>query len=133
MAELVWHEGHEEHRIPVASERELDDIVDRLTQQAVSTQPFVVELFHGSGASLSLGVGRPECVLDYVPASLDPPYYQSRGDYQRAKKSPLAFQVHGEWSEFPWESAVPQSDARKALRYFFSTGQLFNSIWWEEV
>lgn len=128
MAELVWGESDE---AVVTDADELDALLDRLTREAESGEPFIVELVAGDGASLSMGLGRPLSVLNYVPASLDPPYLQSLG--QGDSEEPLVFRYRGEWSEFAPESAVPTERARAALQQFLNTESVPDSIDWEET
>jgi Immunity protein Imm1 len=110
--------------------QELDALLDRLTAEAEADLPFTVALARGDGSTLSIGLGRPYSVLDYVHGSHDPPYFISRGDGEG--RDPIAFVFGGEMTEFPPWSAIPVDDARKALRVFFETGELSPEIDWVE-
>jgi hypothetical protein len=128
MAKVVWGEDGE---AVVAGVDELDELLDRLAREAESGDPFVVELVADDGATLSMGLGRPLSVVDYVSASLDPPYFQSVG--QDGHDEPLVFYYRGEWSEFAPESAIPTEQARAALRRFIESQSLPDNINWEET
>jgi hypothetical protein len=123
--------GWERNEIVVGSVQELDALLDRLTEEAeAADQPLIVVLGLEDGSTLSIGVGRPYSVLDYVDGSHDPPYFVSRGDTER--REPVRFLFSGEMSEFPPWSAIPIDAAREAMRYFFETGQLSPEIDWAE-
>jgi len=124
---LVWNENGEAE---VGSVAELDALLDELGQEG-KAEPFIVELVGEDGGSLAMGVGSPVTVLNYVPASLDPPYQQSKGKAQGGRA--LTFSYRGEWSEVPPDSGVPVEDGRAALRQSLETGELPSNIRWQEV
>ena len=128
MATVIWGEGD---KARVSSVAELDHLLDELGRQAEQEKPFIVELVAESGATLSIGLGQPLSVVNFVPASLDPPYLQSAGGDSSADE--LAFCYQGDYSEFPPESAIPIAQARECLRLFLRTGELSNNIAWEET
>lgn len=128
MAKLIWGEDGE---AAVGSAEELDALLDRLTGEAESSEPFIVELVGDGGAALSMGIGRPLSVVNYVSASFDPPYFQSVG--HAGNEDELVFLYRGEWSEFPPQSAVPTEHARDALRRFLETEMRPDSIAWGET
>ena len=121
----------EQNEVAVESVQELDAHLDRLTLEAESELPFMVALAREDGSTLSIGLGRTESVLSYVSASLDPPYFMSRGDVDQ--NGPARFVYSGEMTEFPPWSGVPAESAREALRVFFETGELSPEISWEET
>jgi hypothetical protein len=113
----------------VATVAEMDELLDRLAAQSAE-RPIVVELVSPDGATVSIGLGRPVTIVNYVGPSLDPPYFQSVGE---ASDEEIVFFYRGEWSEYPPESAVPADVGRQALREFFTTGELPRGVRWEEV
>lgn len=126
-ARLEW--GEEQARF-VASESELELLLDTLHREAAD-QPFLVELTRESGESMSMGLGRSMTVVDYVPASLDPPYLQA-WTAARGGES-LWFDFRGSPSEFPPDAAIPLEDGRKTLLHFFATGELSPDLAWRET
>lgn len=128
MARLVWGEDGE---AAVADVEELDALLDRLTGEAEAGEPFIVELEVDDGATLSMGLGRPLSVVNFVSSSLDPPYFQSVGG-DGNDEAPV-FYYRGEWSEFAPESAIPTEQARAAMRRFFQTRTLPDNLVWEET
>jgi uncharacterized protein YdeI (YjbR/CyaY-like superfamily) len=124
-ARLEWETTHTD----VRSERELDQVLDRLTAEARATRPFVAQLFSADGASLGMGLGRDSTIMSYIPANLDPPYLHSVGEQDG---DPLVFYFGGDWSEFPRRQAVPVSEGREAMRRFFANPSLPANIEWEE-
>jgi hypothetical protein len=117
----------------IGSVEELDELLDRLTIEAEQREPFIVELTAENGATLSAGLGRAESVVDYVPSSLDPPYFQSVGTKDSNSDETIMFRYQGDWSEFPRRSAVAVNEARNALRQFLRTGTLPSNLDWKEV
>lgn len=45
----------------------------------------------------------------------------------------ISFLFGGEWSEYPLKSTVPISTGRAAIKTILRTGQLLESVVWEEV
>ena len=88
----------------------------------------MVELFLENGSSLAFGLGRHVTVLDYVPADLNPPYFQALG--HASANEPLLFRFRGDTSEYPPEAAVPTDVGRAALRHFLVTGELTSELEW---
>jgi len=128
MAVVIWGEGEEAR---ISSVAKLDELLDELSRQAESEKPFIVELVADNGATLSIGLGQPLSVANFVPASLDPPYMQSLGGDSSTDE--LVFYYQGDYSEFPPESAIPTQQARECLRQFLATGELPNNIAWQET
>lgn len=96
MATLIWGESSQ---ADVSSVAELNELLDELTHQAEHDQPRIVELVGDDGATVSIGLGQPLSVANYVPASLDPLYLQSFGG--GGDENELIFYYRGEFSEFP--------------------------------
>lgn len=123
--ELAWGETD---RASVQSVRELDWYLDRLSRQALKGDPFIVQLRNEAGASLSMGLGRPESVVNHR-ASADPPYYTSVGDPNADGLS--VFYYFGQWTELHRKHAIPVEQAREAMRLFVATGLRPDNITWE--
>jgi hypothetical protein len=116
----------------VETVEELDRELDKLTREAERDDPFVAELVSPEHGTLSIGLGRPETVLSYVPASQDPPYYASRG--AGGTDGYVEFFFQGSLSEYPRESAVPIDVGREAMRRFFERPHaLPANVEWQEV
>lgn len=126
---LSW-EGSEGETV-IHSVEQLDELLNYLTQEAKKDLPFTAVLAQKDGSALSIGLGRDESALNYVAASLDPPYFTSLGDKNR--KEPIKFVFGGEMTELEPTSAIPTEDAREALRHFFKTAKLSSKIKWQEV
>jgi len=127
LARLEWGEGNGRE---VRGVEELDHVLDELEREAAD-EPFLVELSRNGGASLSLGLGRRLTALDYVPADLNPPYYQSYAP--GVSRDSLWFRFRGEASEFAPEAAVSAEAGRRALRHFLLTGDLTPELSWQET
>jgi hypothetical protein len=123
---LAW--GVDDAR-ELASVEDLDRALEELELHAVH-DPELVVLVRDDGASLSLGLGRPVTVLDYVPGNRGPPYFRSVSS-QPARES-LWLRFAGEPSEYPPDAAVPIAVGRRAFRHFLCTGELSRELSWAE-
>lgn len=127
---LAWGSG-EKQKSRLQTVEQLDELLDRLQQEAASTQPFIVELVVSDVGSLGMGLGLDDTVLSYTPASLNPPYLRSAGASEHGND--LTFFYNGDWTEFPRESAIPVGQGREAMRVFLEQGVLSNEVKWAEV
>jgi hypothetical protein len=125
--QLLW--GESETAV-VESIDELDHRLAVLTEEA-KKRPFMAELIATNGNSLSMGLGREETVLSWVPANNDPPYYASKGNPNA--EGTIVFYYSGDWSEFPRWSAVPVPAGWATMREFFQTGERPSTVEWQEV
>jgi Immunity protein Imm1 len=76
--------------------------------------------------------GRPSPTLRVrISSSGDTPYLSSTGDL--IGDDLVVFRFMGDSSEFPIRHAIPIESAREAIRHFFRTGQLPDTIKWEEA
>jgi hypothetical protein len=80
---------------------------------------------------MMIGLGRGETVLSFTPASLEPPYFASRG--ARIGADVVTFESNGEPTEFPVDQLVSMDHARAALKTFVETGELAPNVEWQEV
>jgi hypothetical protein len=125
--QLSW----DEHAtmVPIASERELMQQLDRIAAEADAAAPPLVELFMPGGSSMAIGVGRDHSVVTFI-RSLGEPDYLSKGADEDGE--PPLFYFHGADSEFPPGSAVPVEDAYEAMRRFYRTGERPDNIDWQQ-
>lgn len=125
-----WIESGRAREEVVPSPEQGVDLFDRL-HRAFAGAPTLVNFGPvGSGQVLSIGAGRPQSVLAFQ-ASLDPPYYASRGD--QAHEGDIWFIVGGENTQFPARSAIPVDKARRALADYLRDGERPEAIDWDEV
>ena len=123
--------GWERNEVVVGSVQELDALLDRITAEAEAADlPMIAVLGREDGSTLSIGLGRPYSMVNFVDGSHDPPYFISRGEEERSER--VAFVFSGEMSEFPPWSAIAVEDAREAMRHFFTTGELSPKVDWVE-
>lgn len=100
----VWDEAGETRKANVRSAQEGLDLFDRL-HRATAGSPTMIHFGpNGSHGILSVGVGRPQAVLAFQ-ATLDPPYYVSRGRAERDDDT--WFLSGGENTQFPTSRSVP--------------------------
>jgi hypothetical protein len=115
----------------ISSLSELDSLLDELHAKYQGDRAIIVTIeAPGDGGTLAIGVGRELSVLNYVPASGNPPYLSSVGDLTGDET--IIFHFMGQWSEFPIRHAISFESAREAVRYFFKTQRLPDSIIWEK-
>jgi hypothetical protein len=116
----------------LASLDEVEHLLDRLQEEFRQGDPtLVVVALSGDGDSLTIGLGRRSSVLSYIPGDMDPPYFNSAGG--KDLDVGMWFLFEGSWSEFANRNIISTSVARATLRRFCETGQLPDSIEWEEV
>lgn len=128
------------NREPVRSTDELDGLIDQLERIADQAAPFIAELVAPNGASLGIGLGRPETVLAFKASPTGPPYYLSRNSECIGSKdtgqvdASISYSYQGEFTEFSRESCLAPADGRAALREFFvKQGALPTVIEWDEI
>ena len=127
MAKIAWN-GHERD---VEQLSDLEQILDDLHARFTGTEPTAVVLeLPQTGDSLAIVLGLDRSILNYVAGSKDPPYLTSVG--VEDAHGVMEFRFMGDMSELPLRNAVPIQEARKAMRYSWSTGRLTPDIVWEE-
>ncbi|HEX7899606.1 MAG TPA: Imm1 family immunity protein [Planctomycetota bacterium] len=108
---------------------ELDALLDRLHREG---KPILVQVTGPSKqGTLGIGLGLALSVLSHTPDSGEPPYRVSLGD-------PLAeggtdFFMAGHHTEMENRWLIPMDLAREAMRHFCRTGELSDSVVWDEV
>ena len=119
--------------VPARSRQELTDLLasaSRLAQDAGMLA--IVTLESEFGATLSIVVGGEETVLGF-DASLDPPYFVSKGasnDEQPVLECYLHFEHH---TEFLRNEVIPFNLGEQAAHEFLETGVRPECVQWEEV
>ena len=124
--QLSWDE--QATMVAVNSERDLLKRLAEIADQAADAPP-LVELYQPDGASLAIGVGAERSVVTYI-RNPDEPDWLSRGDSDDGP--PPVFYLHGHYSDFPPDAAVPAEDAVEAMRRFYTTGQRPDNIAWQQ-
>ena len=107
-------------------------LLDRLTvieAKCLGATPILVVIERASTGYLKVGLGSSKSVLEFVPASLDPPYFASVGDPTAAGS--MIFRFEGEHTEIPARHLIPRELALAAARRFCSAGDLLQEVRWE--
>jgi hypothetical protein len=117
--------------VEIETVHDLEDELNRLSDAAASTRPFIVELTLDNGDMLGIGLGRAESVVTFLPATGMPPYYHARG-IASSNEPTLQFDLAGEPTEFPGTQGVPVEQARRALVAFLETGRRAEFLAWVE-
>jgi len=126
----VYRLRWENHSVSFTSCEEVEEFLDRLEKEVLGQVPVLVQIENESTRdTLKVGVGGPQSVLDYVPGSLDPPYYASLGDI--GAQGSLMFRFQGEATEIPAKNAVARDLAREAVRFFCATGKRSPALEWD--
>ena len=126
MYRMTW----ENQSVSVATCEQVEQLLDRL-EEGLAGEIAILVLIENESThdTLKVGVGGSQSVLDYVPGSLEPPYYASLGDSEA--RGSLIFRFEGEATEIPAKNAVPRDLAREAVRFFCATGQRSPALQWE--
>ena len=128
MATVSWEETEQ----GVESIEDLEKLLDKLHAEAARGAPIMASVaLQPSGDSLTIGLGLDVSVLNFVSGSGDPPYFTSRAGAE--PDGVVCFRFMGDLSEFPMRQAVPMAAARRAVRYFWTTGVRDPEMMWEEV
>jgi hypothetical protein len=127
---VTWGESAEQRIAGVATDSELDSLLDVLEADA-SARPILVNIEDGARV-LTVGLGAPWAVLCLCSAAGDPPYLISRGPgEQLGAEAPLWFDFMGSESEFRAANAMAKVDARQAVRDFLASGTTPGVEWVE--
>lgn len=92
-----------------------------------------MSLVSPAGDCLSIGVGRDESVLGWTGASLDPPYFASKGTIESVEPVVMFFAEGDHWTEFPRHEAILWARAVEGVRRFLETGELPDNVDWQEI
>lgn len=110
----------------------LGELLDELHERH-AREPARVSLQHGSGAMLSIGLGRDVSVLDFMgPAPEWPPYYVSRGTLTPADEE-VAWTYCEQHTPCLRGQLIALDVAREAARVFFESGRLARAVRWQQV
>lgn len=128
MTKVSWDDAER----PINSINELEALLDDIHGEAIRRRPCLASIeLSPTGASLSIGLGREVSILNYVSGTGNPPYFSSSGGLSADEA--VHFYFMGDWSEYPLRNTIPVEVARRAVRYFYQTGQLDPAVTWEEV
>ena len=119
--------------VEVESLQGLDNTIDRLQKEAAQSRPILVEVIRSTGDVLIIGLGLENAVLNYTPATKNPPYYVSVREGAETTEDTVVYYFFGAHTEFPSRFLIPMQQARLALRHFVETGHLAKEINWEQV
>ena len=126
MIRVTW-EGHTER---AESIEDLEGLLDRIAADYPGDRAVLATLTReDTGDSLKIGLGRPDSVLEFMPSSLEPPYFASVGLAQ--DEGTEVFHYDGEWTEIRRRNLIPTEDARRAARRFFLTSERPSEVAWE--
>ncbi|MGH3318611.1 MAG: Imm1 family immunity protein [Streptosporangiaceae bacterium] len=117
---------------PVSSKEELDRLLDDVSGQAADGgSPCMATMLDADdpeGPALSIGCGASVSVavwqLPSAPTSL-----VSHGE---AEREPLVFSYCGEDATYDPPAAIPNAQAREAMRAFYATGTRPDTFAWRE-
>jgi hypothetical protein len=124
---IIWGDGPNERK-QFTSERELDRLIDHLTETAEAAQPFTVEIHAHPKTAMEIIVGLNISSLLFSSATESPQNAGSRGSWTGDEW--IEFLHRGEPSEKPIKCFIPVEVAREAVREYFRTGQLPKHIQW---
>lgn len=102
----------------------LDELDARITDGVL------VDITAPTGAVLTVGVGRPNSVVNFQE-SHDPPYWGSVGNLPGEPDDNFSYM--GSYSDFCSHSYVGKETAWAAAQEFVSTGSRPQNVEWEEV
>ena len=123
-------------RQPLGALEELAKLLDALDAWSRANHPIIAEIVAPNGASMGIGLGRPQSALVFKTGPVDPPYYTSVGGTHRGADDDDpsgVFYYQGTHTELPLEALVLRSVARDAAMEFFRTGERPRVVDWEEV
>lgn len=125
--------GSADERI-VRTLEELQESLDSLQREySLAQEPVLAEIEAPTGDSLAIGLGRDWSMLNFVPASHEPPYFTSvGGEFTEELSSGQVFRFGDEWTEIPCRNLIPLSSARDAASTFFETNSRPPLVEWEE-
>lgn len=124
------------NEVAVTSVAELDEVLDRVAQQASEEQlPYGVQIHQSDrNGAVMLGIGHPDrSFLDWLDRS------EPHGRANRYAVEPglppvteaIGFDLYGDWSErYPERTRVTPAGARKAAREYLRTGTQPTSVSW---
>jgi len=99
---------------------ELDAVLDAISREVSPERPQAVDIGRANGDCLTLVIGaKSGCILNFVAASGDPPYFASVGD-PAAEGVFTFFVAEDHHSEAPAWQVVSHADARQAVHEFVS-------------
>ncbi|WP_436500004.1 Imm1 family immunity protein [Actinokineospora sp. HUAS TT18] len=126
---------HDESPVVVATEDEVDALIDAVAAQSPSTAPILMDV-HLSGdpyaQGLDVGVAAERGLIRY--AGRDWPLGVVSTGAAPAGGNPVPYFYMGHWREFPSNAEIPLATIKAAIKEFMSTdGGRPASVKWQEV
>jgi hypothetical protein len=116
--------------VPVATTRELDELLDRIQAAAPADAPPLVALdMPDRQRSLVIGLRGPVGLLNFVDLNDADGGAVSKADSDGAETPPYFYCGH--WTEFPTDAELPIDDVRAAAREYLSTGHRPTNVTWQ--
>ena len=110
--------------------QDLTAFFDKLEASLAEHGPVLLEIERGGSGVLTFGLGGPRGVLEFVPASLDPPYLVSVGE--GTAPGYLTYRLNDEPTPIANRHLIPAAVVREAVLEFCRTGALSSQVVWEE-
>jgi hypothetical protein len=107
---------------------ELNRILDEISACHDEKNPVLVQITAPTGEILMVGIGGRLSVLDYIAAGGWP----AQHSVGNLTKETIPYRMGSYDSEMPKLCAIPHELARKAVEYFYHTGQLLEDVTWED-
>jgi hypothetical protein len=83
----------------------------------------LIELTHSNGNILVLGISSRRCYVDYVEASLSPPYFSSLGNANLSRTEGFVrFRVDNQYTKIPKRNCITFSKMVLVARAFLESG-----------
>jgi Immunity protein Imm1 len=117
--------------IEVSDETELRGWLKRIAIE--SPRPLLVQVGRRDGDLLSVGLGRSQSFLTYIPKGGSPPYFSVVSDAPEDEE--LCFDSNGEPSFYSTRNTVPFDVAIEVVCVFVQTSgkPLPESVMWEQI
>ncbi len=117
----------------IESEEDLERTLRNVPAMASSPNA-IVNIWSPSGDTLSVGISGDSACMNFTDSSGDGPYYKVLGHSELSDENGVVvFRYEGEWTEIPRRNCVPVDVMIKGAREFYRTGDLPESLEWEEV
>jgi hypothetical protein len=121
---MIWEDRKKE----IISFSDLEILLDILTQKALATSPFSVELFMDDETGFLMTVGANESHVEFYSKTEHPPVVACQGDFDSDEL--FDFLRQGEPSSVSKRSCVSREKAETAIRSYFLTKKRPNNIRW---
>lgn len=116
----------------IRTTEELEKVLFEM-QQKLESKNLIVFLSHPEGQFMHIGLSKDLGFLNYHNTLDEPPYYSTVGDKSLTLDDGVVeFYINGYLSEIPLRNCISFEKLLTAVKDFFRTGNLSNSIEWEE-